>query len=89
MRIRLSDDLPALADRLRRRERLSDIRNDASVGQLDHAVAVLLGEIAVVRNDDDQLCFRQLFQRVEHLLAGFRVQRAGRLVGHNDLGILD
>ena len=60
-----------------------------AVLELDDAVAVHFGKLAVVRHHDDQLALGQLFQRFEYLFARVRVESARRFVRHDDLGVFD
>ena len=53
------------------------------------AVGVLLGELRVVRDHDHQAVARELAQDLHHLDGGLRVERSGRLVGQDDLGVVD
>ena len=64
-----------------------DVGNNLSVLKFNNPVAVLFRKISVVRNHQHQLVFRKLFQRVENLNTRVAVQRARRLVGHNDFGV--
>ena len=63
--------------------RARHVGDDLAVLQLDDAVGVLFGELAVVRDDDDQLIGGQFLQRVEHLPPRLAVQGARRLVGED------
>ena len=67
--------------------RLCHVGDDLSVFEFDDPVAVDLGKFPIVRNDDDELLFGELFQGIEHLLARRRIERARRFVRHDDLGI--
>ena len=69
--------------------RLGDVGNHLPVLQFNDTVAVLLRKITIVGNDDDQLVFGELFQGIENLLTRRGVQRARRLVRHNDFGGFD
>ena len=66
-----------------------NVRNDFAVFQLDDAVAVNFCKLTVVRDDDDQFIAGQLFQRIEHLFACVRIERARRFICEDDLGIFD
>ena len=70
-----------------RRESLGRVGYDLSVFQLYDTVAVLLGKLAVVRNDDDEFGRGQLFERFENLLTGCGVERAGGFVRHDYFGL--
>ena len=61
------------------------VADDGAVFEFDDTVGVALREIAVVRDDQHQFSFGEFFQGVKHLLARVGVQRARRLVGHDDL----
>ena len=65
------------------------VGNDLPVFEFDDAVCIRLGEFPVVRDDDDELFFGKLFERIKHLRARCRVKRARRLIRHDDLGLLD
>ena len=59
--------------------------DDLAVADLDDALG-MAGHVHVVRDQDDGVTGGvQLFQDAQHFLAGVRVQRAGRLVGQDDL----
>ena len=68
---------------------LSHIRDDTAVGKLNDPVGIALGKIAVVGNNKHQFLPGKRLQGVKDLLAGVGIQRAGRLVGHDDLRLLD
>ena len=54
------------------------------VFQLNDSVPVLFRKVCVVGNDDNQRFFGKRFQHFHHLHARTRIQRARRLVRHND-----
>ena len=62
---------------------------DDAVGEVHDARGVLLGEFGVVRDHDDQPFARDLLDEIHDLHAGIRIERAGRFVGEQDLGIVD
>ena len=66
-----------------------DVADDLAVCKLDDAVCIGLGILAVMRDNDDELFCREAFECIEHLSAGIGIQSAGRLVGHDNLRILD
>ena len=71
------------------------IRKRSAVGS-DHAVEhpddtgrVGFGDVGVMRNHDNQAVFGDLFEDIHDLYARFGVQRAGRFVGEDDIGVID
>jgi len=62
---------------------------DLSVFQPDDARCVLFGNLGVVRDHDNQLVCRNFFQDVDDLARRFGIQRAGRLVRKQNIGIID
>ena len=69
-------------------ERIGVAADDA-VGEVDDARGVLLGELGVVRHHHDQAVLGDLGEQVHHLHARLGIERAGGLVGEQDLGIVD
>ena len=68
-----------------RRIGIAAVGHDLAVADLDDALG-MAGHVHVVRDQDDGVAGGiQLFQDAQHFLAGVRVQRAGRLVGQDDL----
>ena len=65
------------------------VRDDMPVRKLDDAVTESLRKVAVMRNDQHQLLFREFLQRLEHLFAGGGVQCPCRFIRHDDLRVLD
>ena len=65
------------------------VGDDLPVEQADGAGGVAFGKLGVVRDHDDELFMRDLLQDVHDLDGGLRVERAGRLVGQQDLGVVD
>src|SRR5690606_16488793 len=67
-----------------RRIAAPSVIDDAAIADLDDALCVL-GDLHIVRDDDDGVAFGvQLLQDLHHLLAAVRIERAGRLVGQDD-----
>ncbi|MPM29148.1 hypothetical protein SDC9_75688 [bioreactor metagenome] len=60
-----------------------------AVAQIDDAVGVLFGEFGVVGDHDHQAIVGDLRQQFHDLDAGRRVERAGRFISQQDLGIID
>ena len=65
------------------------VGDDLPVEQADGAGGVAFGQLGVVRDHDDELLVRDLLQDVHDLDGGLGVERAGRLVGQQDLGVVD
>ena len=64
---------------------IAAVGHDLAVADLDDALG-MAGHVHVVRDQNDGVAGGiQLFQDAQHFLAGVRVQRAGRLVGQDDL----
>ena len=59
------------------------------IGKLNDPIAEILREIAIVRNDDDQMVFRELLQGGENIEACLAIEGASRFIGHDDLRLLD
>ena len=72
----------------RRVERAGVVADDA-VSQGDDARSVALRQLGVVRDHDDQAVVRNLSEQVHDLHAGLGVERARRLVGQQNLGVVD
>ena len=62
---------------------------DEAVPQADDAVGVLLGQLGVVGDHDHETVFGDVLQQLHDLNAGLTVQCAGRLVGQQDVGVVD
>jgi hypothetical protein len=79
---------PGTAAPLARRGLLALVGHDLAVGEADRAVCVL-GDIRIVRDQEHGPPIGiQLLQKREHFLAGAAVERAGGLVGENDLRLV-
>ena len=65
------------------------VADDFAVCKLQDPVAVFFGKIPIVRDDDDQLLFGQLFEKPEQLFARLFVERTRRLVRKQDGRVLD
>ena len=65
------------------------ITADNAVGQVHNTGGVFLSQLRVVRNHDDQTVVRNLGKQIHNLDARFRIQRAGGLVGQQDLRVVD
>ena len=65
------------------------VRQNASVEQPHRPRSVARGKLRVVRDHDNELFVRDLLQKLHDLHRRFTVQRAGRLVGQQNLRIVD
>ena len=65
------------------------VADKATVQHADDTRGVLLGKLGVVRDHNDQLLFGDLTKDLHDLHAGLRVKRTRRLVGEQDIGIVD
>ena len=65
------------------------VADDQTVFDADDPACIVLGQLGVVRDHDDQLVPGDLLQDLHDLHRGLRVQRAGRLVGQKDIGVVD
>ena len=65
------------------------VAGDPAVLQSDDAGGVLLGQLRVMGDHDDQPVPGHLLQKLHHLHAGLAVQRAGGLVGQEDVRVVD
>ena len=52
------------------------------IGKLNDPIAEILREIAIVRNDDDQMVFRELLQGGEDIEACLAIEGTSRFIGH-------
>ena len=79
---RCGSDRPQIRRRcVRARHRRVVVAHDPAVAHADDAVAGF-GDLVVVRHEQDRLAARvQAPEQLEHLVAAFGVERAGRLVG--------
>ena len=62
---------------------------DQSVAQTHDTGSILLRQLGVVRNHDDEPLARDLFDQLHDLHARFRIQRARRFVGKQNIGFVD
>ena len=69
--------------------RARHVRDDRPVLEFDDAVAVRFGKLPVMRDDDDEFLLGELLQCLKDLCARRGIERARRLVAHDDLGLLD
>ena len=65
------------------------VGEDDAVFQVDDARRVPLGQLRVVGDHDDEAVFRDLFQKLHDLNTRLAVQCAGRLVGQQDVRVVD
>ena len=65
------------------------VPGDPAVLQGDDAGGVLLGQLGIMGDHDDQPVPGHLLQKLHHLHAGLAVQRAGGLVGQEDVRVVD
>ena len=65
------------------------VADDLAVFEPDDARRISVRKLGVVRDHDDEPRLGDLFEKVHDLDAGRAVERAGRLVGKNDLGVVD
>ena len=64
------------------------VADDAAVPQANGAVGVFFGQLGVVGNHDHQAVLCHFLQQLHYLLAGLGVQRAGGLIGQQDVGVV-
>ena len=65
------------------------VADDPAVEQAHGARGVFRRQLRVVRDHDDELIFCNLLQQIHDLYARFAVERAGRLVGEQDVRVVD
>ena len=71
------------------RRKRCGVRLDHAVPQADDAGSILLCKLRVMGDHDHKAVFGHLLQQLHHLNAGVAVQCAGRLVGQQDVGVVD
>ena len=71
------------------RRKRCGVRLDHAVPQADDAGSILLCKLRVMSDHDHKAVFGHLLQQLHHLNAGVAVQCAGRLVGQQDVGVVD
>ena len=71
------------------RRKRCGVRLDHAVPQADDAGSILLCKLRVMGDHDYKAVFGHLLQQLHHLNAGVAVQCAGRLVGQQDVGVVD
>ena len=62
--------------------------HDKAVLELDDAARVAYGKLRVMRDHDDELILGYLLENIHDLHGGLGVERAGRLVGKQDIRIV-
>ena len=65
------------------------VADDPAVEQAHGARGVFRCQLRVVRDHDDELIFCDLLQQIHDLHARLAVERAGRFVGEQDVGVVD
>ena len=65
------------------------VADDPAVEQAHGARGVFRCQLRVVRDHDDELIFCDLLQQIHDLYARLAVERAGRLVGEQNVGVVD
>ena len=65
------------------------VADDLAVEQAHGARGIFRRQLRVVRDHDDELILCDLLQQIHDLHARLTVERAGRLVGEQDVGIVD
>ena len=67
----------------------SAVGGDNAVQHTDDTCGVALGKVGVVGDHDNKMVTGDFFEDIHDLYAGLGVQSAGRLVGKNDIGVVD
>jgi len=65
------------------------IVHDLAVEEADGAGSVFSGEVWVMGDHNNEFIFSDIGEEVHDLDAGFAVEGAGRLIGEEDIGIID
>ena len=65
------------------------VRTDFSIPQIHNTGGVLLRQLRIMSDHDHQTVFGHLLKQIHHLHTGIAVQRACRLVGQQNIRIID